>query len=66
MLHLKNQTMKCETSGYDASQRDQKVLSPVGFADILAAFPGFCSVAVPVFRNGFFVPTPAAVPPLPV
>jgi hypothetical protein len=57
--------MKCGTLGHDASQRDQKVLSPVGFADFSTAFSGVYSIAVPVFRNGFFVPSLAAVPPLP-
>ncbi|MFD2721351.1 hypothetical protein ACFST9_21730 [Hymenobacter monticola] len=64
MLHPNNQTMKCGTLGYDAPQRGQQVLSPVGFAEFSAAFSGVSPVAVPVFRNGFFVPSPAAVPHL--
>ncbi|WP_305033173.1 hypothetical protein [Hymenobacter convexus] len=66
MLHPNNQLMKCGTLGPDAPQRDRKVLSPAGFAGFFTAFSGFCPVAVPVFRNGFFVSNPAAVPPLPM
>ncbi|WP_196291192.1 hypothetical protein [Hymenobacter ruricola] len=64
MLHPNNQLMKCGTLDHDVPQRDRKVSSPVGSADFYTAFSGFCPVAVLVFRNGFFVPNPAAVPPL--
>jgi len=51
--------MKCGTPD-TAPQKRRKALAAVGFV----AFSGFCPVAVPVFRNGFFVANPAAVPPL--